>query len=370
MAQNAYKSSFYSCLHLFLSGLFLVMLTAHSTAWTVKDGIQIATTGQISDFSIYPNGAGGAVFAWTDARSGNEDIYVQQIDTTGAYIWATEGWAIATADNAQTSPKIVTNGDNGYYVAWKDKRNYPLPEDPTEIFVQQINSSNAEVWDSGGINILSTPKYVKEILNPVYDDASGVFIIYSLADDSTSPVYMKAQHIAADSTLLWGPNGAWIGYRNNMHALSAVKDGAGGFIYAYADYSDVTSDPGNFECNVYAQRISNSSATTWGDPAILISTSSTHNGIGGKLIPSGTDYYFVWMKQNNSSDTTIYDLMVQLLNADGISQFAGEGISLAQIQAAGPIGFDANSDINGNLIVAWVIVMGMRTFLRPCTINH
>ena len=369
MAQNAYKSSFYSCLRLFLVSLFLVLLSVYASAWTVKDGIEIATTGQISDFSMYPTGAGGAVFAWTDARSGNDDIYIQQIDTTGALIWAADGWAIATADNAQSSPKIVTNGDNGYYIAWKDKRNYPLPEDPTDIYVQQINSSNAEVWDSGGINILLNPKYVKEILDPVYDDASGVFIVFSMADDSTSPVYMKAQHIAADSTLLWGDNGYWIGYRNNMHALSAVKDGAGGFVYAYADYSIENAEPGNFECNVYAQRISNSGATTWADPAVLISTSSTHNGIGGKLIRSDTDYYFVWLKQNNTSDTTLYDLMVQLLDANGNFQFGGEGMSLGQIQATGPIGFDATCDISGNLVVVWVDYRNGNADIYGQTIN-
>jgi hypothetical protein len=75
-----------------------------------------------------------AMTAWKDGRSGGYDIYAQKFDTTGAALWQPEGIAVCTAGADQGNPRIVSDMRGGAIVAWSDARSGNL-----DIYASVVN---------------------------------------------------------------------------------------------------------------------------------------------------------------------------------------------------------------------------------------
>ncbi len=84
--------------------------------------------------SIDTDGAGGAIVAWSDWRNeppgttnpGNDDIYAQRVDASGASLWTTNGVLLppfimgSTAPGSQRLPELVSDRNGGAVVTYQD----------------------------------------------------------------------------------------------------------------------------------------------------------------------------------------------------------------------------------------------------------
>jgi hypothetical protein len=91
----------------------------------MADGVPLCTAAgrQIEPITV-SDGAGGAIVTWYDQRNGdtNNDIYGQRISAGGSIPWPADGVAISTASSHQDLPAIVADGAGGAIVAWEDRR--------------------------------------------------------------------------------------------------------------------------------------------------------------------------------------------------------------------------------------------------------
>jgi hypothetical protein len=71
------------------------------------------------------DGAGGAWVVWRDDRSAatGPDIYARHVDKDGLVLGPAAGIPVCTAPGAQTVPTVVPDGAGGCVVAWNDARN-------------------------------------------------------------------------------------------------------------------------------------------------------------------------------------------------------------------------------------------------------
>ncbi|OFV83548.1 MAG: hypothetical protein A2W26_10230 [Acidobacteria bacterium RBG_16_64_8] len=93
--------------------------------WTA-DGVPICRQPGLQDLpTIASDGSGGALITWEDARAGSRDVYVQRVSATGAIAdgWPENGLAVCTADGDQVTPRIASDGFGGAVIAWTDGRN-------------------------------------------------------------------------------------------------------------------------------------------------------------------------------------------------------------------------------------------------------
>jgi hypothetical protein len=88
--------------------------------WTT-DGVALCTaTATQPYFTITSDGASGAIVTWMDHRTGNTCLYAQRVDASGAVLWTANGVALSTG--LKGLPAITSDGAGGAIVAWADKR--------------------------------------------------------------------------------------------------------------------------------------------------------------------------------------------------------------------------------------------------------
>ena len=91
---------------------------------------------------ITPDGSGGAIATWSDARTApGLDVYAQRISPGGLVYWAPDGVAISTASGDQAAPRLVGDGAGGAVVAWQDARDSGTSG--WDVYVQGVGASGA-----------------------------------------------------------------------------------------------------------------------------------------------------------------------------------------------------------------------------------
>lgn len=163
----------------------------------ITDGTPICTATQTQvNQKMVSDGAGGAIIAWQDFRTGGyNDVYAQKINFTGQVQWTLNGVAVSTATRDQENVAITSDGAGGAIIAWQDGRNLV----DTDVYAQKINSSGSSQWDTDGINVCNLP-YNQENVVITNDLVGGAFVAW---EDNRSNSYLDiyAQRIGQKGIL-------------------------------------------------------------------------------------------------------------------------------------------------------------------------
>ena len=220
--------------------------------WT-PDGVAIRSIAGSSAWSprITDGDAGGAIIAWQDDRSGNVDIYSQNVDAGGNTLWAADGVAVSAAPGNRWNSRLVGDGDGGAIVAWEDDRS-----GNGDIYTQRVDSTGNTMWTAAGVAVCAA---AGDQFTPVIttDDRGGAIITWEdVRSGTTSDIY--AQRVDSIGDILWTADGvAACGAADNQFSPAITTDGRGGAIIAWQDDRVGAADP-----NIYAQRVSDF-AQTW-----------------------------------------------------------------------------------------------------------
>jgi hypothetical protein len=148
---------------------------AGTPLWSSNSIAATAATGNQIYPAIASDGSGGAIVAWQDSRGGSQyDIYAQRLTTAGAAAWTANGVGVCTLNDQQTSAAVLADGQGGAYVAWSDIRT-GLGYD---IHAQRLNPSGSAYWPSGGILVCGAV-YSQSSPQLVTDDATGAYAVWS-----------------------------------------------------------------------------------------------------------------------------------------------------------------------------------------------
>jgi predicted lipoprotein with Yx(FWY)xxD motif len=201
--------------------------------WTT--GGVVIVSNNAADPSITSDGAGGAIITWQDFRSGM-DIYAQRISADGTVQWMTDGVAICTAAGDQAPPAIVNDGAGSAIIAWVDKRsgsNY-------DIYAQRISAGGTVQWTTDGVAIC-TATGDQLNLSITNDGAKGVIITwFDYRGGSKSDIY--AQRINSAGVVQWTTDGVAIcTATDNQYNPTITSDGTDGAIITWEDHRNVYS---------------------------------------------------------------------------------------------------------------------------------
>ena len=259
-----------------------------------------------------PDGTGGAIVAWRDARSGNYDIYAQRVDAAGAVQWTANGVALCTATGDQHVTALMPDGAGGVIAVWSDYR----AGSHADLYAQRVNAAGAVQWTANGVAIC-TAAYDQGDAALVSDGAGGAIIAW---DDSRtgsgSDIYV--QRVSAAGAVQWTANGVAVCTASSYQALPAmVSDGAGGAIVGWADGRSGNSD-------IYVQHVDASGTRLWSFDGVVVSA-ATGDQVEHKAVSDGGGGIIIAWRDKRSDNGDIY---AQRVNPGGVAQWTANGVAL------------------------------------------
>lgn len=152
-------------------------------AWTGNGVLLCGATNSQAIGAIVPDGTGGAIVTWTDFRNSsvNPDVYAQHVAGSGVVdpAWTINGAAISTAANSQASPKAIPDGAGGAILVWTDARNGATNSD---IYGQRVQAGGQLGGDVVGVPRADRSLALAKVFpNPVRGKV--LTIAFSLPDD-------------------------------------------------------------------------------------------------------------------------------------------------------------------------------------------
>ncbi len=99
------------------------------------------------------DGRGGAFVVWHDARNvASWDVYTQRVDRDANRLWGTNGVPVTTAGGNQLAPTVAMDGADGAVYAWSDER-----AGQQDVFVQRLGPTGAPLAPPNGVWVEGKP---------------------------------------------------------------------------------------------------------------------------------------------------------------------------------------------------------------------
>lgn len=277
--------------------------------WGAGGAAVAATSGLQIHPQVVTDGIGGVIIAWQDDRNGNNDIYAQRMDGTGAAQWTAGGVAICTATGLQGDPRIASDGIGGAIVVWGDGRS-----GTGDIYAQRVSNAGAVQWMMDGAPVCTQPN-IQAAPEIAADGTGGAILVWRDYRNGSYDVY--AQRLNSSGVSQWTAGGTAICTApTSQRATTPYADGTGGAIFTWVDYRNAVDG------DIYAQRLNASGAAQWtNDGRAVCAISGTQvdprlarDGAGGVII--------TW--EDRRLDTG--DIYAQRMDVDGAPLWTVNGI--------------------------------------------
>jgi hypothetical protein len=238
------------------------------------------------------DGIGGAIIAWMDLRSGDNDIYAQRVDTTGTPAWTTDGIPICVMMNDQSMPQIAPDGSGGAIIVWADYRS-----GAEDIYAQRVTSAGDTLWQANGMPVDTSlgDQWMQAIAR---DGAGGVYLAYG--DTRNGAYYIYAQHLDPDGNLLWGTGGVPVCSSGNyQYCIQIAAAYGGGAVISWAENRFGIDD-------VFVQKLDDDGNPLW-TPDGVIACPYPSNKYEPQLAADGSGgAILVWYDERDSNNYPLY----------------------------------------------------------------
>ena len=218
--------------------------------WTMVQLDDPALTGS-ANLAAVPDGAGGAIAAWMDNRTGSLRVYAQRVDTDGNLAWGPEGVTlsddVAVSAHWSINLAMAADGEGGAVITWND-----FDDDPPVLRAQRLDADGHEQWAAGGVTVDTDDLffYSPQAAALVRATDGNFVVLYHLRAFYDSDWTLVTQKLAvADGGLLWGEGrtvfqGCLPGRPDDYTRM--VSDGRAGVVVAFATC---------YEQDIYAHRV-------------------------------------------------------------------------------------------------------------------
>jgi len=201
-----------------------------SVRWT-SNGVQVCqmSYSEQEKPGMVPDGLGGAIIIWQDMRSNCYDVYAQRIDASGAVLWSANGIPICAAEGDQMNVRAVPDGAGGAIVAWEDWRS-----GGADLYVQHVNILGNVTWTADGVRA-SSSAYTKASADFAPDGIGGAILVWQETAEGGDRDIV-AQRLNASGIPQWGEDGVVVCANSAyQHSPCVVSDEMGGAIIAWED---------------------------------------------------------------------------------------------------------------------------------------
>jgi hypothetical protein len=197
--------------------------------WTAG-GIPLCTvTNAQLEPRMIADGTGGAILAWQDMRNTSPNIFAQRVTGAGVPLWG-GGIALCTNNQGQTNPVIATDGAGGAVVAWIDHRS-----GNGAIYAQRVMPSRDVPWTEDGVRLTGDET---SLYQPVIAaDGSGGAVVAWWQQSSAGSFDVIAQRVDASGVVPWDATGVPVCTHPGTSSTPRIAaDSQGNAVVAWEDY--------------------------------------------------------------------------------------------------------------------------------------
>ncbi len=319
------------------------------------DGSAVCTaTGDQMECSIASDGAGGAIVAWQDFRTGNDqDIYAQHVRADGTVdpAWPADGRAVCTATNNQYAPKAVADDHAGTVIAWFDYRS-----GTADIYAMRVLADGTldPPWPADG-RALCTAANHQVYPAIVADGAAGAIVVWNdgrVPTNFYNDVY--AQHVRSDGVVdpAWPVDGRALctaGTKQGYPPAAIATDNSGG---AFVAWADSRHGPASY-ADIYGQHVGADGTLdpAWPADGRGICTHGSSQSSPAIVSDGAVGAIVTWQDERAGCSSDIYALHVLAGAAtDPDWPVDGRAVTRAKGSQYVPV---AVADGTGGIIVAW-----------------
>jgi len=262
---------------------------------------------------------GELIFAWSDTRNGDRDVYMQKIDLAGNKLWGETGVQASVTWGRQEDPVIVSDGMGGAFLAWIDYR----ADEYGDVYGQYINSDGLLQWDPAGVP-LAVNDGAQQTANMARGGEGYAFVIWD--DWSQSEQGDIFGQVLSVSGPIEDPehNGFPVADAAGSQSSHTIENSGSDAVVAWVD----TRDPSNPD--IYAQRLDNAFNKHWTDQGTLVCGEASEQS-APKVAPADGDRVVLsWLDPRNNDKGDVYS---QILNVDGEAAWTANGIAVTNLSA-------------------------------------
>jgi hypothetical protein len=202
--------------------------------------------GAIPNGLLIPDARSGAIVVWSERRAATDDVFAQRVDSTGVTQWGPAGSPVCAAAGAQGAVTAVPDGFGGVIAAWQDARSGDYDIYASRLFA---SGETAPGWPTDGLGLCVAGQ--SQIIPVAFsDDSSGCVVAWcDFRSGAAFDIYAQRVSSAGAIATGWPANGAALCTAGGSQIDPLlVRDGSGGAIVAWND--------GRSNGDVYGTRVS------------------------------------------------------------------------------------------------------------------
>ncbi len=305
---------------------------APDPTWPV-DGTAFVT-GSAVTASAVADASGGVLLAWSEIRSGDENIYAHHVQGNGVVdpSWPVNGRQVCGAPGSQEAPAVVPASDGGILVAWQDQRSGTN----WDIYANHVqgNGQLDPLWPVNGTAVCNA---TRDQTNPVAvtDGRGGAVVAWN--DDRGLYTFIYANRVTAQGAAQYVTIGTAVSGNGAVLPQGPINAPVG------SDQTvTITPDPGwhtlyvQVDNNLYGPIASYTFTHVVGNHQLIAYFSDHYSisaaaGTGGAIDPAGTQTVVAGGSQ---SFTITPDQAWQIddVRIDGVSVGAVPSYTFSNIQ--------------------------------------
>ncbi len=272
--------------------------------------------GDQTKFTAVSDGSGGIIVVWLDGRNSsptpNPNIYAQDISSTGQLQWSLPGVEVSSMTEFANNP-VVAASSGGAIIAWQ-AYDQQVKQTDTSIFAQEISTTGTLTWGGGSPVIVANAANNQTSPKIISDGATGAFIAWmDTRTAGQSAIYM--QHVNSTG-VLWTANGNLVasvsgGAISPISNFNMTPDGFGGVLSTWVKLSS----PGvNTKGLGFAMRTNTAGSMQWqsggyqfapgGGNGMMtpLATTFQYTGVNGVTVNDGCFLYLDSVGTANAID--------------------------------------------------------------------
>lgn len=236
--------------------------------------------------------------------------------------WIENGVPVCGSVCIAGAHRVIPDGASGFYVAWRDSRDYPITED--DFYAQRLTEAGtvAAGWLPAGTPVCTLAR--NQTINSIASDGEGGLLLTwrdarDAATGSNGDLY--AQRLLPDGTIApgWQTNGVPVALGPLQDDFALIcSDGAGGAFIAWWRFLD--PPPGELinPIKAYAQHLlaDGSVAPGWPENGMPI-CGTPGDQLPMAILPDGDGGTVIVWDDGRAGDPDVYDTYALRLQADG-----------------------------------------------------